>query len=217
MKKDKVRMGVWTPWAQCLCFDCHTNEKLPRPKTEEEWRRITQPQDLKHINAVTFCDSCGINIQLNKSVAYEHNLVAALQERGVDAVIAQTGGMHSAASIATSDQVYGQGGPDKACDVYVTYDFDGDGKYWLGVYDDEGGIVEVDWAQQSFDTQDEVLNWVYENQEKLRKLEVQEELHEPTEERPLEDLTQEAKEKAAERNADRSDAAEPRKLPDRER
>ena len=214
MEKDMVKMGVWTPWAQCLCFECHTNERLPKPKSEEEWRRITQPQELRRINAVTFCDRCGTDIQVNKSVAYEHNLAAALKERGFAAEMAQTGGMHSAACLLVSDQEYGEGGPDKPCDIYITYDFDGDGKYWLSVNDDEGGIVEADWAQQSFDTQDEVLSWAFSNQDRLQKLGG---LELPAQRRAVEELAQEAKAKLAEKNAGRAEGTAARKSPSRER
>ena len=206
--EDNVKRGVWTPWAQVLCYDCHGNENLPNPKTDEEWARITTPQPLAEGNAVTFCDDCHVDIQVYDSVAYEHELVYALRERGFNAVMAQTGGMMSACSIEPSEALRGAGGPDDISEILVTYDFDGDGLYWMGVYDNDTASVDVEWGNVSFGTQDEVLDWAFKNQEKIAKLEASEL------ERPLGDLVQEAKEKAAEKAAERLDLEKDRKPPE---
>ena len=206
--EDNVKRGVWTPWAQVVCYDCHGNENLPNPKTDEEWARITMPQPLAEGNAVTFCDDCHVPIQVEESVAYEHNLVDALRKCGFEAELYQSGGMCSACSITPSDELRGEDGPDDIGQILVTYSFDGDETYWVGVYDNDFSPVEVKWASDGFKSQDEVLNWAFKNQEKIARLEVSEL------ERPLGDLVQEAKERSAEKAAERLDSEKNRKPPE---
>lgn len=191
--ENNVKLGVWTPWAQVLCYECHGNENLPNPKTDEEWARMTAPQPLFDGNAVTFCDGCHADVQVYDSVAYEHNLVAALRDRGFDAVMAQTGGNQSGCSITPSEDLQKNGEPDGIGEILVTYNDSGDNLYWMGVYDNDVSPADVEWGNVSFRTQDEVISWVYSNQEKIAKLDVLEP------ERPLEDIVKEAREKAADR------------------
>lgn len=168
---DSIKRGVWTPWAQVLCYDCHGNENLPNPKTDEEWARMVAPQPLADGNAVTFCDGCGADVQVYDSVAYEHNLVAALRDRGFDAVMAQTGGMMSGCSITPSEELRKNGDPEGIGEILITYNDSGDDQYWMGVYDNDASSAEVEWGNISFRTQDEVLDWMFGNQEKVAKLE----------------------------------------------
>ena len=205
---DSIKRGIWTPWAQVLCYDCHGNENLPQPKTEEEWARMSAPQPLADGNAVTFCDDCHTDIQVDDSVAYEHNLAAALRDRGFDAVMAQTGGMCSAVSITPSEALQGAKEPDDIGEILITYNDSGDNLYWMGVYDNDICTVDVPWGNTSFRTQDEVLDWAFNNQEKIAKLEALEP------ERPLGELMQEAREKAAERAAERPGPEKGRKPPE---
>lgn len=197
---EKVKKGVWMPTAQLLCYECHGNENLPYPKTEEEWRRITQPQELKYGNDVTFCDDCGTSIQVEESVAREHNLVAALRQRGFSAEMAQTGGMCSAASIEPSEALKGAKGPDDVGEILVTYNDGGDGLYWMGAYDNDFSPLDPEWANVSFKSQDEVISYICKHQEKFAKLE-EPGLGEPTQETSLADLMNEAKERATEKGA----------------
>ena len=171
MEKEKYLKGVWTPWAKLYCFTCHGNENLPNPKTEEEWRKVTKPQELKYGNDVTFCDDCGVPIQVEESVAREHNLVAALRERGFDAELRQTGGMMSACGIEPSDLLKGAKGPDDVGEILVTYNDGGDNLYWMGVYDNDFSPLDPEWANVTFKSQDEVIKYVYQHQEKFAKLE----------------------------------------------
>ena len=206
MEEETYKKGVWTPWAAVVCYDCHGNENLPNPKTEEEWEKVTKPQELRYGNAVTFCDDCHTPIQVDESVAYEHNLVAALRECGIEAELSQTGGMCSAASISPSDELRGERGPDDIGEILVTYSFDGDGAYWVGVYDNDFSPVEAEWAGgEGFKSQDEVMAWAFSNQEKLAKL------AEPDQDRPLSDIVQKAKEKAAEKNIEAGEKGPPGK------
>ena len=131
---------------------------------------------------------------MDASVAYEHNLVRALQEQGIDAVMAQTGGMMSAACIPVSETERGEGGPDAPYEILITYDDSGDSLYWMGVYDSELSGAEVEWGNQSFRNQDEVLDWMKANRDKVA-------VREPLmEEKTLDELVNEAKKKAAEKN-----------------
>ena len=202
---DDVKRGVWTPWAQVICYDCHGNENLPEPKTEEEWARMTAPQPLIDGNAVTFCDDCHTDIQVYDSVAYEHNLVAALRERGFDAVMEQTGGMMSGCSITPSEELRAGGDPDGIGEILITYEED---SYWMGVYDNDVCPADVEWGNIGFLTQDAVLDWAFKNQDKIAKLDA------PVEERPIEDLVKEAREKAAEKAAERPNPDKERKPPE---
>jgi len=194
---EQYKKGIWTPWAKVVCYECHGNENLPKPKTDEEWERFTRPQGLKYGNAVTFCDDCHSPVQLDDSVAMEHNLVEALRQRGFEAHMAQTGGMMSACSIEPSEELKGGRGPDDVGEILVTYNDSGDGLYWMGAYDSECGPLDPEWANISLKSQDEMVAYVCKHQEKFAKLES------PEKERPLGDLVQEAREKAAEINAEK--------------
>lgn len=81
--------GIWTPWAKVICFDCDTSGKFRKPI----------PQSLEETNALTRCDHCDKMIQVTTGIAKEHNLALALQEAGLDAHMAQTGGMCSAVGV----------------------------------------------------------------------------------------------------------------------
>jgi len=205
---DNVKRGVWTPWAQVLCYECHGNENLPDPKTDAEWARMIEPVQLMEDKAVTFCDGCHTDIQVYDSVAYEHNLVKALKDRGFDAVMAQTGGMMSACSITPSEDLQKNGGPDGIGEILITYNDSGDNLYWMGVYDNDTSTVDVKWGNVSFRTQDEVVSWAFSNQEKIAKLEA------PESERPLEEIVKEAREKAAEKNVERLNLSKNLKPPE---
>lgn len=210
-KQESVKRGIWTPWAQVLCYECHGNENLPNPKTDAEWARMTEPVPLMEDKAVTFCDGCGTDIQVYDSVAYEHNLVQALKDHGFDAVMSQTGGMMSGCSITPSEDLQKDGDPDGIGEILITYNDSGDNLYWMGIYDNDISPADVEWGNISFATQDEVINWACENREKIAKLEAPE-TERPLEEGPhgreseqaLSELMKEASEKAQAKNAGRN-------------
>lgn len=193
--EESVKRGIWTPWAQVLCYDCHGNDNLPEPKTEEEWARMAAPQLLMDGNAVTFCDGCHTDVQVYDSVAHEHNLVHALRDRGFYAVMSQTGGMMSGCSIIPSEDLRENGKPDGIGELLITYNDSGDNLYWMGVYDNDACFADVEWGNISFRTQDEVVAWAFSNQEKIAKLDDLET------KRSLSDLVKEAKDKAVEKNS----------------
>lgn len=93
-------VGVWTPWAEVLCVACHDARPGVRRLPISFQVRADQPvEQLPHDHATTPCDGCGRLIVVPGNVAREHNLVLALRSQGIQAYLAQTGGMHSAAVV----------------------------------------------------------------------------------------------------------------------
>ncbi len=103
-----LRQGVWTPWAEVLCIECH-NES---PRSQEPGRRPFPAVSLigpGPDEAITTCQKCGSQIALRHDVALLRDLVVAVQTRFAGdsrvkgAVMEQTGGMNSAASVELAD------------------------------------------------------------------------------------------------------------------
>jgi len=93
-------IGVWTPWAEVLCVACHDARPGAKRLPMSFQVRADQPvEQLPHDHATTPCDGCGQLIVVPGNVAREHNLVLALKSQGIQAYLAQTGGMHSAAVV----------------------------------------------------------------------------------------------------------------------
>lgn len=93
----KYEYGIWMPTAVVTCRDCHDTEVVWSGKKKFEGKAKKHP--LEERCAVTYCDYCGKDIQLDEAIAKEHNLVKRLQEQGLNAEMAQTGGMNSACEI----------------------------------------------------------------------------------------------------------------------
>lgn len=134
-----MRKGIWTPWAMVVCYNCHGNIFLDKTLTDEEMAMHNEPVDLKEGNRITFCDTCGKDVQVYDSVAEEHNLVKELLTMGYDAYLEQTGGMNSACVLnidhdETINDELGEVDPV----YYLTYNFDGHNKYWLTLVDKDG-------------------------------------------------------------------------------
>lgn len=102
MENKEYALGIWTPSARVLCYDCCGYQSSMRT-SEEEFNSRKGMYPLKEENEVTFCDSCGKEIQLFDEVALEHNLVKNLKEKGIDASMYQSGGMCSACWIDLKD------------------------------------------------------------------------------------------------------------------
>lgn len=234
---EKAKVGIWTPWAKVICEDCHTkNVEAKRQDAIEQDDRTnaSRPIELREGNAITFCDDCGDPIQVRKDVAYEHNLVQVLQERGIEATMDQTGGMCSACGVALSEAAKNDPSIKDPRDMpdymLITYDDMGDGLYWMGTYTEFTETADVPWANRCFGSVDEVIQWMDENQEKIAKREAPEKASQsdraiPSAERisaegqpsPLGDLKQEAKDRAAEKNVGRTEANKDRQPPGWER
>jgi hypothetical protein len=172
VQMSKAKMGIWTPWALVLCYECH-GPKFPRHRvnddgeferyehtlSEFEWKRNTTPLAIEEGKAITYCDKCGQAIQTYDSVAEEHNLVKALRDFGVDASMDQTGGMNSACTIRKDFQ-----GPLQVYGDYpkymVVYNIDGDNVFYFEEYDEDDEWIEA--SSKSFEELDDVVKHVLE-------------------------------------------------------
>lgn len=208
---ESAKEGLWTPWAQVICRECHTKNTSAEQKgavSQEEREKAARPIELKEGNAVTFCDDCGDPVQVDEEVAVEHNLVRTLRERGIEATMDQTGGMCSACGVALSEEAKNDPGikdpRDRPDYMLITYDDGGDGLYWMGTYTQFTETAEIPWANRCFGSEEEVLQWMDENRDKVAKLESPEKTAEDRPS-PLDSLKAEAKNRAAEKNADRSE------------
>jgi hypothetical protein len=96
--------GIWTPWAQILCFECHGDKAMQTKLNPERFKE--QPLDDEMDSAIAVCDKCGKSIWMDYKVAWEQKVVLALREKGFEkAGMDQTGGMCSAANVPlTSDE-----------------------------------------------------------------------------------------------------------------
>ena len=106
--KQQFTRGIWTPWAEVLCLDCHGTkvaDKPMKPQVVDELKEIRtgKPGD---DHGLTHCDRCGKLIAVREEVANEHNLVMCLRENGINAKMVQTGGMCSGCEISLKDNGY---------------------------------------------------------------------------------------------------------------
>ena len=195
-EKESVELlnGVWTPWAQVLCHGCHGNQG-PRALEDEQFQKMLEPRPLQPGNAQTFCDGCGADVQVSRGLAAEHNLVRELREQGIDAAMAQTGGMMSACGIEVAPELRQGNGEDdpSLMEVLITNNDMGQGEYNIGVYDNDLAMPEVSWGQVTIPDLEGVRAWITQNRDKLATIEA------PEKDRPLDELVKEAKEKAAEK------------------
>jgi hypothetical protein len=129
--------GIWTPSANVLCFGCHGNtfnrgmgNKLVVDDTEMQ--KYNTAGSLEKGYGITKCDRCGCDVQLDDSVASEHNIMFRLREAGLAAEMYQTGSMSSACGISTESGGY----------YLITFNWDGDGHFVVGEYDAEGCFVD---------------------------------------------------------------------------
>lgn len=157
-EKTRLASGVWTPWAQVLCHACHGNDG-PRTLDEEHWQAVLRPRDLQQGNARTFCDGCGVDVQVSRGLAAEHNLVRELREQGIDAVMEQTGGMMSACSIEVASELRQGDGDPGLMEVLITNNDMGQGEYNIGVYDNDLGMPDVPWGQVTVPDLEGVREW----------------------------------------------------------
>ena len=209
---DEYKQGLWTPWARVLCPEDIGRENIPSAPSDEKWRQWATPAPVGENNAVTFCDGCGNPVQLEQNVAEEHTLVYELRAMGLDAFMAQTGGMNSACMVNISDEMKTGNEIEDPDQMYICCEPAGDKRFFVEVLSEEGIVAEVDWSEMSFSDKGRLMAWISENSEKLAPLEPTEEktkgqlmqeakdklsaLH-PEEKRSLDDLIAEAKEKAA--------------------
>ena len=138
-------VGTFTRDANVVCCDCASGAKF----------------ELHPDNAVTTCDRCGAQIQVTEKVAKEHNLTDHLRVLGFDAYMEQTGGMCSACCI------YCENSNNDIAELLITYQLYDGGFYCIEAYDYDGDIVETDWDNIEFKTQDELAAWLCSNHDKF--------------------------------------------------
>lgn len=138
-------VGTFTRNANVICRDCANGAKF----------------ELHPDGAVTTCDRCGAQIQVTKNVAKEHNLIEPLNALGFDAHMEQTGGMCSACCIYFKDS------DNDIAELLVTYQLYDGGFYCIEAYGYDGYIVETDWDNIKFKTQEELIAWFCSNRDKF--------------------------------------------------
>ena len=136
----KAKLGIFTPYAKVTCFKCHGSEFQYKILTNEEMGEMDNPIALKSGNLFTRCDSCSTVIQLNESVAAEHNIALELNELGYESELHQTGGMNSACSIYINNP--GILEDEEQPYYYMTYNFEGDDGYVIYGYNADGSTIE---------------------------------------------------------------------------
>lgn len=123
----KACVGTWTPDAHVFCISCHTDmfTKI-KPDVID---LLLIPQPLSKYNAATYCDKCGVTVQIEHSLAKEHNLVQMLKRNNINASMWQTGSMKHAIKIPLVGSTPEQEENETAPYYHITYDFDGDGLF----------------------------------------------------------------------------------------
>ena len=96
--------GIWTPWAQVLCYEAHGPKFHNKTMASDEFDRLCQRQVYDPRRAVaTKCDETGADIFVQWDVGILNNLRLRLTKAGLDEHLtigmAQTGGMCSALEI----------------------------------------------------------------------------------------------------------------------
>lgn len=100
--------GLWCPWAEVLCLDCHGRELRHRgPIPESEWNARNEPVPL-HLDdpawneGIGKCHKCGRPVMIRRDVAELQAIGDAIAGCGSDEValghLQQTGGMCAAAT-----------------------------------------------------------------------------------------------------------------------
>ena len=141
MKKDKVREGMWTPWAQLLCNVCHDkcHGAMTRPI---DWTELARAREVGEWNYITTtCSECGHKVREEETVASEKNLCDSLKVLGWNAELEQTGGMCSSCTVYLPEE----GGTQDArvshvmiTRIYPDLDDKVTPKFIMGAYDSDG-------------------------------------------------------------------------------
>jgi len=138
----KALPGIWTPWAQVLCYPCH-GISGPVTSTDLPEREGVAGSDTEWGESRCKCDDCGSPIWIRSdagALALLRDLCSADTESPVSAALWQTGGMCSALCIRNSKP-----GPMVIVSAL-------DGPYCLGLYasdeawddGDYGDMVDLD-------------------------------------------------------------------------
>ena len=87
--------GIWTPWAEVLCYACHGPTFPNSTVTDEEMAVFATPvSDDGEAEGFTVCDKCGCDVILDEDIAMQHAVCRRLNAAGgFTARLEQTGGM----------------------------------------------------------------------------------------------------------------------------
>lgn len=168
--KNKYPLGIWTPWAEVLCLECHGN-KFDKGLTvielsEEDMKKESEPIELKEGYIQTCCGRCNKKIQLIDTVAIPQNIVLDLKKQGYDCYMAQLGGMISGCEIKLNEEGH----------FYrVTYDLDGDNDFLIThmKYDSEEEEIWINEEYYNFNEEnkfEEFNKFIEENKHKFKKI-----------------------------------------------
>ncbi len=116
----KARKGIWTPWAQVLCHECHGPTLVGGAfdGSSTSLRGFAGKEAITNINhafiEATPCNDCGAMCWVRLDVARLNTLRLALKELTDDRLmsdLAQTGGMCCGLTITPHLQKPGDGNP----------------------------------------------------------------------------------------------------------
>jgi len=140
---DTAHLGIWCPWGEVLCHECHGPTKWPgnhgnhsshsqEPMQGFDPDAVVQaiPQDICH------CENCGKAVALQRDVATLLRLKQKWdkEEGKPKLTLEQTGGMNVALSGKAGEYF-----------TLITEDEEHPGKFLIGIYDDEDWEIQQDW------------------------------------------------------------------------
>lgn len=145
MSSRKLLPGIWTPWAELLCYSCHGPETR-RGNRIQGFEALCQPREAKEREAQGTCDKCQASIWLEEDLAAEQSVIVALKGLHLDDALSvgmqQTGGMCSAAGC-----IFKGGGFIGGRFILVTMDEEEEASFIAGLYsskDDAYGGEAID-------------------------------------------------------------------------
>lgn len=162
-----IRLGLWTPTAEVLCYKCHGNifhntknnqetDKFDDTVlTNSELEKMDTPIPLEEGKDITVCNKCGKSIQVYSEVANENNLMYEISKHNINSYLVQTGGGNSALEIPLKNGDY----------AWVTYDLSDDNNWMVCLYDKEGEYLNKHFATLD---KNELLNYIL-NMDHLNK------------------------------------------------
>ncbi len=131
---DTVFPGVWTPHAEILCITCHGDAEFHAAKS-----------DTGFWNYLGACDECGKSVRLTKDLAREQWCTMELQRHGMNAEMAQTGGMCSAVRVDLRER-------EAQSEHYLLITTGEESENWIiGEYIDDECEPLHDWQRGSVD------------------------------------------------------------------
>jgi hypothetical protein len=152
--------GVWTPWAEILCFACHGPTWNVSGEPVPDYETVCSPRPAKEEYPGIWekageCDRCGKPVWLSEDIAAEQAVVLAIRAMdipGVTAAMQQTGGMCSAAGAYFGGKM-----------VLATVDEEDPTMYLVGLYEGEEEMddcfIESSECKTPKDVAEKVREW----------------------------------------------------------